>query len=99
MKMSDAFLGSLERGLRVLIDGSAAPMLVVADGHVVHVNASASAFSQLPVRELRGRSYADLVPADARDGEVSAMAVALTDGSSAPRSFLMQRGAELGHPV
>ncbi len=91
--MSDAFLGSLERGVRALIDGSTAPMLVVADGHIVHVNGPAAMFFQVPVTELLGRSYADLLPTDTRDGEVSAMAVALTDGTAPPRTFILQRPA------
>ncbi len=66
-------------------------MLVVANGHVVHVNGPAATFFQVPVTELLGRSYADLLPADARDGEVSAMAIALTDGVAPPQTFIIQR--------
>ena len=91
MKMSDAFLGALERGIQSLIDGGTAPMLVVVDGRVVHANAHAAVFFQLPPDDLLGRSYAELLPADVRDGEVSAMASALSDGTSAPRAFLLRR--------
>jgi len=94
MKTSDAFLGPLERGLRVLIDGSSTPMLVVASGYVVHVNASAAAFFQLPATELLGRTYVDLVPTEARDGELSAMAAALSEGSATPRSFVLSRSGD-----
>jgi CheY-like chemotaxis protein len=85
MKITDAFLGSLERGIRSVVESSTSPTLIVAEGAVAHMNAAAATFFRVPASTLVGRRYAALFAADGHDAETQSLALAIAEGTSIPR--------------